>query len=150
MHRRDFVSALAAIAALSEGVSADQRSEVETYWAEVPPGATLWAFAVFLTDEPVEFTVGTAKENQTLRGRFDGRRLQEYSWRNTGTTPQRVAVRAKALAGERELEPSHVRFISEQHVYVAFGRRGVPDDPASRRGAYPFEAVFVGFITFGN
>jgi hypothetical protein len=151
MQRRDFLSTLAALSVLSDhAVATDQRPEVETYWAHVPPGATLWGLAVFLTDEPLEFTIGTAKETRTLRGRFDGQRLQEYAWRNSARSQQQIAVRATALAGARELAPSGVHFISEQHVYVAFGRRGVPADTAARRGSYPFEAVFVGFIAFGD
>ena len=129
---------------------AKQRPEVENYWADVPPGATLWALAVFLSDDPVEFTVGAGKDVQTIRGKFDAQRLKEYSWRNNTGSQQRVAVRARALAGDRELPPSKVQFISEQHVYVAFGVRGTPAKPSDRYGSYPYEAVFVGFVTFGE
>ena len=71
-----------------------------------------------------------------------------YSWRNTTGTTKNVMVRARALAGDRELPPSKVEFISQDHLYVAFGRRGVPEKMADRHGSYPFEAVFVGFVTF--
>ena len=150
MERREFVSVIAALGALSplalEG--AQQRPEVENIWADVPPGATLWAMAVFLSDEPVEFTVGTGKDVQTIRGHYGAQRLKEYSWRNTTKTPGRVAVRARALAGDRELPPTKVQFISQDHFYAAFGRRGFPENVADRHGAYPFEAVFLGFVTF--
>ena len=151
MERREFVSAIAALGALAPLVSeAEQRPEIENYWADVPPRATLWGLAVFLTDEPVEFTVGAGKDVQTIRGQFDAQRLKEYSWRNNTGSQQRVAVRARALAGDRELPPSKVQFISEQHVYVAFGIRGIPERASDRHGSYPYEAVFVGFVIFGE
>ena len=154
MERREFVSVLATLGALGfpEPAHALQpaRPEVDSYWAEVPPGATLWGLAVFLADEPVEFTVGAGKNVQTMRGRFDGQRLHEYSWRNSSGTTQRVAVRVRTLAGDRELPPARVKFISEQHVYVAFGQRGIPEKASDRHGSYPYHAVFVGFITFGE
>ena len=150
MERREFVSAIAALSALTPLVpEAQRRPEVESYWADVPSGATLWALAVFLSDDPVEFTVGAGKDVQTIRGQFDAQRLKEYSWRNNTGSSQRVAVRARALAGDREFAPSKVQFISEQHVYVAFGIRGTPANAADRHGSYPYEAVFVGFVTFG-
>jgi hypothetical protein len=151
MERRAFVSALASLGTLMPFVSEEgQRPEVENYWADVPPGATLWGLAVFLTNEPVEFTVGVGKDVQSIRGRFDAQRLKEFCWPNGTGSQQRVAVRARAQAGDRELPPSKVQFISQQHVYVAFGRRGIPEKSSDRHGSYPFEAVFVGFITFGE
>ena len=147
MDRREFVTALAALTAASTA-HGEQRPEVENAWADVPPGATLWGLAVFLSDEPIEFTVGTGGSPETIRGRFGGQRLAEYSWRNESDSAQRVAVRAKALASERELPSLRVQYLSEQHVSVAFGRRAIPERPADRRGSYPHEAVFIGFITF--
>ncbi len=108
MERREFVSAIAALGALTPLVSeaTQQRPEVPNYWAEVPPGSSLWALAVFLGEDPVEFTVGAGKDVKTIRGQFDAQRLKEYSWRNNTGSQQRVAVRARALAGDRELPPT--------------------------------------------
>jgi hypothetical protein len=152
MDRREFVSALAILGASAPAAAEPRqvRPEVENYWADVPSGATFWALAVFLADEPLELTVGAGTHVQTVRGRFDGQRLQELSWRNDTGATQHVAVRARALAEDRELPPSKVQFISEQHVYVAFGRRGIPEKAEDRHGSYPYDAVFVGFVTFGN
>lgn len=147
MERRSFLAALAALAAPeAAGV---QRPEVGTYWAEVPPGATLWGLVVFAVDEPVEFTIAAGKEIKTIRGQFDVQRLKEYAWRNTSSGPARVGIRARAMAGDRELTAQLVQYLSEQNVYVGFGRRGTPDTLEDRKGVYPFYAVFVGFITFG-
>jgi hypothetical protein len=153
MERRTLLSAMASLGALVPAwsdVELQVRPEVETYWAEVPPGARLWGLAIFLADEPVEFTVAAGKEVTTIRGRYDGQRTHEYSWHNTTGRPQQVAVRAIALAGGRELPASKVQFIAEQNVYVAFGQRATPQKPSDRTGAYPYQAVLVGFITFSE
>jgi hypothetical protein len=52
------------------------------------------------------------------------------------------------MAGDRELPPAKVQFLSEQNVYVGFGRRGTPEKLSDRAGGYPYEALFVGFIVF--
>lgn len=92
--------------------------------------------------------IRAGKPVKSLRGRFDAQRLAEYSWTNTSSTAERVLVRAKALAGDRELPPMKAQFLSEESEYVVFGRRSTPTEPASRRGSYPYEIVFVGFIIF--
>ncbi len=150
MERREFLWTATAFGALAPLTveAAQQRPEVENVWADVPPGATLWAMAVFLSDEPIELTVGAGTDVQSIRGHYAAQRLKEYSWRNTTRTSSRVAVRARALAGARELPPTKVQFISQDHLYVAFGRRGIPENVADRHGSYPFEAVFIGFVTF--
>jgi hypothetical protein len=104
---------------------------------------------VFAADEPVELTIAAGKEIKTIRGQFDAQRLTEYSWQNTTNSPARVGIRARAMAGDHELAAGLVQYVTEQNVYVAFGRRGTPDKLEDRKGAYPFHAVFVGFITFG-
>lgn len=140
------ISSVPFFATASMGSPAGQ--EVPNYTAEVPPSATLWGVVVFTSDEPVEVTVAAPKSVKALRGRFNAQRLAEYSWRNAGGTTERVIIRATALAGARELKPTKVQFLAEQNVYVGFGRRGTPANLADRRGAYPYEAVFVGFIIF--
>ena len=52
------------------------------------------------------------------------------------------------MAGGRELPPAKVQFLSEQNVYVGFGRRSTPDKLNDRTGGYPYEVLFVGFIVF--
>jgi hypothetical protein len=150
MERREFLSAMTALGALAPIGSQDaQRPEVRNISADVPPGSTLWALAVFLGEDPIEFTVGVGKDLQAIRGQYDAQRMKEYSWRNATGTTKTVIVRARSLVGDRELPPSKVEFISQDHLYVAFGRRGVPERMADRHGSYPFEAVFIGFVTFG-
>jgi hypothetical protein len=150
--RRMFMaSALASVAMLTTVTSdTSQAPEVPNYWADVPPGATLWGVVVFTADELVEMTLATGKVIKSLRGRFDGHRLAEFSWRNTGSRPERVAIRARALVGDRDLPATKVQFLSEQNIYVGFGRRGTPDRLADRKGGYPYDAVFAGFIIFGE
>jgi hypothetical protein len=150
--RRAFMAGALASVAMLTTVTADawQAPEVPSYWVDVPPGATLWGVVVFTADELVEMTLGAGKSVRSLRGRFNRQRLAEYSWRNTSSRPERVAIRAKALAGDRELPATKVQFLGEQNVYVGFGQRGTPDKLADRKGGYPYEAVFVGFIVFGE
>jgi hypothetical protein len=149
--RRVFLTtALATLAALPTATPAAlQAPEVPNYRADVPAGATLWGLAVFTADQPVEITVAAGKAVRSMRGRFGGQRLTEYSWRNTSSNKESVVIRAKAMAGDRELPPTLVQFLSGQNVYVGFGRRGAPPEKAEdRMGGYPFEVVFVGFIVF--
>ena len=150
--RRGFMAtALASLTALHTlAADASQAPEVPNYWADVPPDATLWCLVAFTADEPLEITLAADKTIKSLRGRFDGQRLAEYSWHNASGKPARVAVRAKALAGDRELIATKVQYLSEQNLYVAFGQRGTPDRLADRHGGYPYEAVLVGFIVFGD
>ncbi len=125
-----------------------QAPEVENYWADVPAGATLWGLAVFTADEPIEIMVRAGKVTKAIRGRFGGQRLVEYSWTNTGKNQERVAIRASAMAGDRELVAARVQFVSEQHIYIGFGQRSKPVDPHDRIGGYPYDAVFIGFVVF--
>jgi hypothetical protein len=148
--RRTFVQhALAALPILPAlGSKSSDAQEVPTFRADVPPGATLWGLVVFTGDEPVEVTLAAGKSVRSIRGRFDAQRLTEYSWRNEAKEIARVGIRARALASERDLQATKIQFLSQQNVYVAFGRRGIPVDLADRSGGYPYEAVFVGFIVF--
>jgi hypothetical protein len=149
MERREFVAALATLtAAPSFSVAAGQRPEVETVWAEVPPGATLWGHVYFLSDEPVELTVAAGKAVQRIRGTFRSKRVTEYSWRNSSGKNQSVGIRAIGLAGDRELVPGPVEYIKTDHVYVAFGQRATPERLTDRTGGYPSEAVFIGYVVF--
>ena len=149
--RRQFASMLTAVGVgASPDLMRQSRPEVENYRIDVPPGATLWLLAVFLSDEAVQFSLGAGRDRAVLRGRFDGQRLQEYSWRNTAAIAQQVVVRARVLADDREMFPERIQFISDQHVYVAFGRRGIPERTADRRGSYPYHAVVTGFVTYGD
>ena len=148
--RRAFLAtALATLAVLPVVTpQASQAPEVPNYWAEVPPGATLWGLVVFTGDDPVEITMSAGKAIKSIRGRFGGQRLGEYSWRNTSRSTEQVAIRARAMAGDRELPPARVQFLSGQNVYVGFGHRSTPDKLNDRTGGYPYEALFVGFIVF--
>lgn len=90
-NRRAFMtSALAAFAVAPESARCLQAPEIPNYRADVPQGATLWSLVVFTGDEPAEVSVSAGEATQTLKGRFGGQRLVEYSWRNTSRTTQRV------------------------------------------------------------
>jgi len=148
--RRTFIgTALVSLATLTMVAADGQRApEVPNYSADVPPGATLWGVVVFTGDEPVEMTIAAGKSIGTVRGRFGGERLKEYSWRNESGKVQQVIIRATALAGNRELHTASVEYRSDQNVYVGFGRRATPDKVDARQGGYPYDAVFVGFIVY--
>lgn len=146
--RRAFLAGALAALALPAAPFASQAPEIPNYWADVPAGATLWALVVFTGEDPVEFTILAGKAIKSIRGRFGAQRLAEYSWRNTSSRTERVAIRARAMAGDRELAAARVQFLSGQNVYVGFGRRPAPEKPDDRTGGYPYEALFVGFIVF--
>lgn len=147
--RRAFLStALATLAVPLVTPQTSQAPEVPNFWAEVPPGATLWGLVVFTGEDPVEMTMAAGKSIKSLRGRFGGQRLVEYSWRNASARAERVAIRARAMAGDRELPAAKVQFLSEQNIYVGFGRRSTPAKLDDRSGGYPYEALFVGFVVF--
>jgi hypothetical protein len=127
---------------------ASQAPEVRSAWAEVPPGATLWALVVFTGTDPVEVTLAARKAIKSIRGRFGAQRFVEYSWRNSGGGAEKVIIRARAMVGDRELPPAKVQFLSEQNIYVGFGHRSTPVKLNDRDGGYPYEALFMGFIVF--
>ena len=120
-------------------IAAVQTPEIRNFEIDVPPNATLWGVIVFMADESLEVTLARGNSRKSYQGRFQGQRFAEHEWRNTGTRPERVLIRAKALAGERELPPTRVEFLSHENVYVGFGRRATPADSSQRRGGYPFD-----------
>jgi hypothetical protein len=105
---------------------------------------------MFLSETLTEVSIGTGKDSKSLRGRVDGKRLAEYSWTNNSSTLERIAIRAKVLAGDRDLLPGFMRFTAQQGCYVEFGHRAIPVNPDDRGGAYPHDVVVVGFILFGD
>ncbi len=105
---------------------------------------------MFFSDDLVEVTVATAQKERRVRGRFKGQRLAEHSWRNDTSQPQRMAVRARAVGGNRELPHRNVRYSAGESLVIGFGNRPAPVDVREREGAYPHEAVFVAFILFGD
>ena len=70
--------------------------------------------------------------------------------RNSSGSSERVGIRARALAGDRELPAARTEFLGEQSLFVGFGRRARPDKPSNRTGGYPYDAAFVGFIVYGD
>jgi hypothetical protein len=122
----------------------------EYYMWEVPPKATLWSIVTFLGDDFVEVSITTKTELKELKGRFDGQRLAEYAWKNRTSETQRVGIGAKVVATGRSLRPMLQRWVSKESLYVGFGQRATPGDPADRHGAYPYDAVLVAFVLFGE
>jgi hypothetical protein len=137
-----------ALAAIATDADAGQTREAGVYGFEIPPKSTLWGAIVFLGEDMVEVTVATSRRSQSERGRFDGKRLVEFSWANSTADVEYVKLSAKALSGDRELPWGGVKFAAEQHLFLAFGQRAMPVDLSHRNGGYPYDAVFVGFIVF--
>jgi hypothetical protein len=154
--RRDFlIGTLASLVALPAITEADsiQSKELAQSYIELPPKTTLWGVAAFFGPDPVEIAVVTAKQSKSVTGRFRKQRLVEHSWRNSSDKAEKVNIRAQAsrLDGNvQPLEPTGVRFVGEQNCYIGFGRRYPSVNVSEREGAYPYEAVFVGFILFGD
>ena len=129
---------------------AGQSQEDVVYFIDLPPKTSLWGAVMFFGDDLVEVTVATAKDERRARGRFRGQRLAEHSWTNSSPQPQRVAIKARAVGANRELPRRNVRYTAGESLLIGFGTRPLPSDPREREGAYPHEAVFVGFILFGG
>src|SRR4051794_31548811 len=105
--RRAFLStALATLAVVT--AQASQEPEIPSIAAELPPGATLWGLVVFTGVDPIEMVIAAGKAVKTLRGRFSTQRLTEYSFRNDGRSTETIRIRAKAMAGDRELVASKI------------------------------------------
>ncbi len=151
--RRAFLASAATVLASAAVFSspAAQSAEIPNYLVDLPAKTTLWGTVAFLGEAFIEVTVATKEQSKSLRGRFDGQRLAEFSLRNTSSDVQKVAIRATAVAEHRELasQEASVHYIANQGVYVGFGRRATPANASDRHGAYPFEAVVVAFILFG-
>ena len=124
-----------------------QNPEDAVYFVDLPPKTTLWGVVAFFSDDLIEVTIATASQDRNVRGRFKGQRLAEHSWENDTSQPQRLAIRA--WAGKRELPHRNVRYTAGESLIIGFGNRPIPADARDREGAYPFEAVFIGFVVFG-
>jgi hypothetical protein len=150
--RRVFLGGtMAMLAALPSAASADRQApEARGYFFDLPPKSKLWGVVTFLSEQMVEVTVKSKERSQSERGRFDGKRLAELSWTNGSADAERIHVSARLLDGNRELPGGSVKFAAEQHLFVGFGERPKPVEQSARHGGYPHDAVFVGFIVFGD
>jgi|tagenome__1003787_1003787.scaffolds.fasta_scaffold20372931_2 hypothetical protein len=150
--RRAFIGGtLAALSALPTRVRAHgQVPERGVFDLLLPPKSRLFGFVTFLGDQMVEVTVRNKSSSKSVRGRFDGKRTAELSWENTGASSEAIQVLARALDGNRELPFGSMKFAAEQHLFLGFGERPRPVEQAERHGGYPNDAVFVGFVVFGE
>lgn len=140
--------AMLAMAPMAMDADAGQTREIGVYGFVVPPKSTLWGAIIFLGEDMVEVTAASSRKSKSERGRFDGKRLVEFSWVNSTADVERVNLGAKALSGDRELPWESVKFAAERHLFIGFGQRAMPVEVSQRHGGYPHEAVFVGFIVF--
>ena len=148
--RRGFLGGtLATLATAPSAESADQQASERVYGFELPRKSTLWGVVTFLGEQMVEVTIRSKERTTSERGRFDGKRVAEFSWANNSSDPQRIQLTARVLDGNRELPWGSVKFAADQHLFVGFGQRPKPVEPSKRSGGYPHDAVFVGFIVFG-
>jgi hypothetical protein len=104
----------------------------------------------FLGEDMVEVTLEWDHKSKAVSGRFDGKRVAEFSCRNDSSGKQRLLVRAKSLSDRRELKPGRMVYSADQSSYVGFGYRATPVEASERHGAYPYNAVVVGFTVFGD
>jgi hypothetical protein len=150
--RRAFLGGtLTTLATIPAAVSADQQTrEAGVYGFELPPKSTLWGVVSFLGEQMVEVTIRSKDRATSERGRFDGKRMTEFSWANNSSAPQFIQLTARVLDGNRELPWGSVKFAADQHLFLGFGQRPKPVEQSKRHGGYPHEAVFVGFIVFGD
>ena len=152
-NRRAFVSstltALIAMSPSNDGVGL-QTTEAGVYRVELPPKTKLWGVIAFLGEEMSEVTVASPRKPQTQRGRFDGKKLVEFSCANDANEVIHVAISARALNTQRDLSVTNARYVADQHLFIGFGHRPQPPDRQRRHGGYPHEAVLVGFILFGD
>jgi hypothetical protein len=127
---------------------ATQAPEAGVYRFDLPAKTTLWGVITFLGDDVVEVTVASRRRSQSERGRFDGKRLAEFSWANSSDEAEPITLSAKTLIGNRDLLPGGIRFVAQEHLFVGFGQRAKPIELSRRHGGYPHDAAFLGFIVF--
>jgi hypothetical protein len=80
--RTFFAGALPMLTIAPLAADAGQSAEAGVRRFDLPSKSTLWGVIVFLGDDLVEVTVATARRSKSERGRFDGKRLVEFSWVN--------------------------------------------------------------------
>ena len=81
--------------------------------------------------------LAAGKTVKSVRGQFGSHRMTEYSWRNTSGNPERVGIRARALAGDRELAAARTEFLGERSLLVGFGRCATPESSPIAEAATP-------------
>jgi hypothetical protein len=146
--RAFFAGALTMVAIAPTALSAEQNPEAGVSRFELPAKSTVWGVIAFLGEDMIEVTVATARKSKSEHGRFDGKRLVEFSWVNGGADVERITLSAKSLSTGHELPWAAADFAAHQHLFVGFGRRSMPIEVSDRLGGYPHDAVFAGFIVF--
>lgn len=115
---------------------------------DLPPGATLWGFVMFRSDEAVEVVIAGGKESRVLVGEMAGPRVAEFSWRNNSAEAQQVQVRGRTVASNQELMISGFRGTGHESWVIGFGLRGSPHEAPDGRPAH--EAVLATFVVYDN
>ena len=65
------------------------QTEAGVYRFEIPPKCKLWGAITFLGEDMVEVTVASRRRSQSARGRFDGKRLVEFTLDNSSARPRK-------------------------------------------------------------
>ena len=150
LDRRSFFSVTLPMLAVGRGIPdrVTGQTEAGVYRFEIPPKCKLWGAITFLGEDMVEVIVASKRRSQSARGRFDGKRLVEFTLDNSSAEAEKISLSARTVDDNRELPWGGVRFVAGQNLFVGFGARAQPVELSNRHGGYPHDAVFLGFIVF--
>jgi len=119
------------------------------YSFALEPGATLWGYVGFLGEQLVEIIIA-GRHTTSLQGRFDGKRLQEFTYVNRDRgQPERVSLTARRVGDDDLLPMTGFQSLGSGNPMVGFGYRPLPQTPSTRQGVYAFDAVLMSFSVFG-
>jgi hypothetical protein len=144
--RELFGHAMAAAAAVP--VVAEMQSTQELpYYVDLPANASLWGYVCFLGEQEIEIFVA-GRNTSTIRGRFKGKRLQEFEYENPKRIAQRVSITARRVGEDGLLTYTQFAFVGHGNPMVSYGFRALPQDLSGRAGVYSYEAIVTAFTSY--
>ena len=117
------------------------------YYVDLPAEATLWGYVCFAGDREVEVFIA-GRNTTTVTGRFDGKRLQEFEYKNPKKLAQRVSITARRVGEDNLLTYTQFSFMGQGNPMVSYGVRALPQDMRHREGVYSYEAIVMAFTSY--
>jgi hypothetical protein len=148
--RRDlFSQAMAALATVPLiGQSEAQKNTQELpYYVDLPANASLWGYVCFAGDRAVEVFIA-GRNTTTVTGRFDGKRLQEFEYKNPKKIAQRVSITARRVGEDNLLTYTQFAFMGDGNPMVSYGVRPLPQEATRRDGVYTYETIVMAFTNY--
>jgi hypothetical protein len=146
--RRSLLQAISTLPAVPVLTSAaGQASQELPFYVDLPSNASLWGYVSFPGDREVELFV-TGRNTTTIRGRFDGKRLQEFQYQNPKKIAQRVSITARRVGEDNLLTYTQFAFMGNGNPMIGFGFRPLPEALKQREGIYSYEAILMAFTSY--